>query len=108
MIHAPDIKAAFTWYRNAFSQSKLVRLEEFNFEFLDVNGIQIEIVPADEKVASGAAGSVVYWEVENFQESFDHLTSMGAFLYRGPMKIENNRQMCQLKDPFGNLIGIRG
>ncbi len=108
MVHTTDTKAALTWYLAAFAQSKLVRLPEFNFEYLDVNGIYIEIVPADEKVAAGAAGTVVYWEVDNFQLSFEHLISIGAILYRGPMKIENNRQMCQLKDPFGNLIGIRG
>ncbi|MEZ8336060.1 glyoxalase/bleomycin resistance/dioxygenase family protein, partial [Vibrio splendidus] len=28
--------------------------------------------------------------------------------YRGPMAIENGLFMCQIEDPFGNLIGLRG
>ncbi|MDX8425330.1 VOC family protein, partial [Vibrio parahaemolyticus] len=34
--------------------------------------------------------------------------AIGASLYRGPMEIENGLSMCQLEDPFGNLIGLRG
>ncbi|MBE3659112.1 glyoxalase/bleomycin resistance/dioxygenase family protein, partial [Vibrio navarrensis] len=25
-----------------------------------------------------------------------------------PMEIENGLSMCQVEDPFGNLIGLRG
>ncbi len=108
MIHAENTEAALDWYKKAFVGAKLVEIKEFNFQYLNVNGIQIEIVPADTKVSSGAAGSVVYWEVTDFNSIKNHMISLGAELYRGPMKIENGRQMCQLKDPFKNLIGIRG
>ncbi len=35
------------------------------------------------------------------------LTALGAKLYRGPLDIEDNQVICQLMDPFGNLIGLR-
>ena len=38
----------------------------------------------------------------------EHFSELGATLYRGPMLIENALAMCQVKDPFGNLIGLRG
>ena len=41
------------------------------------------------------------YEVERF-------LCLGATLYRGPIAIENELFMCQVKDPFGNLIGLRG
>jgi hypothetical protein len=78
------------------------------FEFLELNGVQIEVVTADEKVGTGTFGIAVHWEVKSFDEAFRHLTELGATLYRGPAKIENGRQMCKLKDPFGNLLGLRG
>ncbi|TOL44982.1 glyoxalase/bleomycin resistance/dioxygenase family protein, partial [Vibrio parahaemolyticus] len=37
-----------------------------------------------------------------------HFQKLGARLYRGPMEIEDGLSMCQVEDPFGNLIGLRG
>ena len=73
-----------------------------------MNGIQIEVVNADEKIGVGTFGLAVDWEVENFDEAMKHLIALGATLYRGPGKLEQRRRMCKLKDPFGNLIGLRG
>ena len=60
--------------------------------------MRIEIVKADEKVSAGPSGTVVYWQVEN----------LAAKLYRGPMNIENGEAMCQVQDPWGSCIGLRG
>jgi predicted enzyme related to lactoylglutathione lyase len=73
-----------------------------------VGGINLEVVPSDEKVASGAAGSVVYWYVPDFEAALAHFESLGATLYRGPMDIEQGQRMCQVRDPWGNCIGLRG
>ncbi len=108
MIHVPDPKVGIAWYQKAFSEAKLIHLPEFDFDLLELNGIKIEVVQADEKVGAGAFGLAVDWEVESFDEAFKHLTDLGATLYRGPMKIEAGFRMCKLKDPFGNLLGLRG
>lgn len=63
---------------------------------------------ADEKVGAGTFGLAVDWEVASFDQAFKHLTDLGATLYRGPMNIEAGFRMCKLKDPFGNLLGLRG
>lgn len=106
-VHVPDVPAGLDWYQSAFVGSVRRHLSEFNFTLLDFNGVQIEIVPADEKVASDAAGSVVYWQVEDFDAALAHFLSIGAVLYRGPGNIENGKRMCQLRDPWGNCIGLR-
>jgi hypothetical protein len=31
----------------------------------------------------------------------------GAIAHRGPKTIFTGERLCQLRDPFGNLIGIR-
>lgn len=108
MIHVPDPKEGLRWYQKAFPEAKLVHLPDFNFDLLDLNGIKIEVVQADEKVGAGTFGLAVDWEVESFDQAFKHLTALGATLYRGPMKIEAGFRMCKLKDPFGNLLGLRG
>jgi predicted enzyme related to lactoylglutathione lyase len=96
------------WAFKYITSSTKFTLPEFNFEGLELNGIKIEVVNADEKVGVGTFGLAVDWEVESFDEAFKHLTDLGAVLYRGPMNIENGWRMCKLKDPFGNLLGLRG
>ena len=110
MIHASDVDAALGWYSRAFptARRKVIAAHGKEFECLELDGIQIEIVPADEKVASGAAGSVVYWAFDEFDAALSHFQSVGATLYRGPGEIEDGMRMCQVRDPWGNCIGLRG
>jgi predicted enzyme related to lactoylglutathione lyase len=108
LVHVPDWREGLAWYRRAFPSAKGIRPEEGEWECIEVDGVQIEVVPADEKVPSGSAGTVVYWFTDDFEQRVEDLKSIGAILYRGPLEIEDGLTMCQLKDPFGNLIGIRG
>jgi predicted enzyme related to lactoylglutathione lyase len=108
LVHVPDVEAGLRRYQRAFPTSERKRLEAFDFEYLCVGDIKLEIVPSDEKVSSGAAGSVVYWYVSNFEGALTHFESLGARLYRGPMDIEEGWRMCQVRDPWGNCIGLRG
>lgn len=108
LVHVNDVKAGLNWYKKAFPESRTVYVEEFDFTILDINGFLLEIVQADEKVASGKFGTVMYWSVAKLEHAIDYLESLGAVLYRGPIAIEDGLGMCQLEDPFGNLIGLRG
>jgi predicted enzyme related to lactoylglutathione lyase len=109
MIHVSDVTAALTWYARAFPQAtrKKLAMPTFEFEYLDVDGVMLELVPADEKVSSGASGSVVYWKVPDVDQALAHFLSIGATLYRGPSGIEDGKRMCQVQDPWGNCIGLR-
>lgn len=108
LIHVGDVEAALHWYQQAFPHAVACRLEAFDFNYLKIGTVDLEIVPADEKVASGAAGSVVYWQVEDFDQAVAHMISVGGTLYRGPLDIQEGLRMCQIKDPWGNCIGLRG
>ena len=108
LIHVADILAGIEWYQLAFPYAVRFRVEGCDFDFLRVGSVQIEIVPADEKVSSGASGSVVYWSVPELASALQQMQSIGAELYRGPMQIEDGLSMCQVRDPWGNCIGLRG
>lgn len=110
MIHVNDVTMAVTWYARAFPQAirKKLAMPTFEFEFLEVNGVMLELVLADEKVSAGASGSVVYWNVADFDQSLAHFQSIKATMYRGPAEIEDGKRMCQVRDPWGNCIGLRG
>jgi predicted enzyme related to lactoylglutathione lyase len=108
MIHVADIDEARAWYARAFPSAVASRVPGTGFEYLVVGDVRLEFVPADEKVSSGPAGTIVYWEVPRFAPALAYLQSIGAKLYRGPLAIEDGRTMCQVRDPWGNCIGLRG
>ena len=108
MIHVNNPRKASIWYQKAFPEAVEGSIAELDFVYLDYMGVILEFVPADNKVSSGAAGSVVYWQTDNFQEHLDRLLKIGATLYRGPMDIERGLRMCQVMDLWGNCIGLKG
>lgn len=109
MMHSADPDAARAWYQRLWPDACPVHLTEPQvFDLLLHEGVQLEFVPADAKVASGKAGSVVYWPVEDFDAVRARAESLGAVIYRGPMAIDDGRRMAQFVDPFGNLFGLRG
>lgn len=107
MIHVTDVDAASSWYQKVFPAS-VVLLESHDLVILTINEFALEIVRADKKVSNGKSGSVLYWQVSDIDNSIERLLTLGAKLYRGPLKIDNESSMCQFEDPFGNLIGLRG
>jgi predicted enzyme related to lactoylglutathione lyase len=108
MIHAPCVKEGLNWYQKAFPDSVRHQEDGGSFEYIAIDGTALEVVQADSKVPAGAAGTVVYWHTENFEVRLNYLLSIGATLFRGPMDIEGDERMCQVLDPFGNPIGVRG
>ena len=108
MVHVGDVVAAHAWYRRAFPQAVPRCDAAMAFDYLDIDGVPVEFVPSDAKVASGACGSVVYWRVQHLETALAHFESVGATRYRGSMSIDGGRAMCQVRDPWGNCIGLRG
>jgi uncharacterized protein len=108
MIHVQDWRVALAWYERAFPTSDRLDLPGIDWAYLRVDGVSIELVPADAKVAAGTAGTVVYWSTDDFDARRLQLEHLGASIYRGPMMVEGGLWMAQFRDPFGNLLGIRG
>lgn len=108
MIHVGDVAAAQTWYQQLLPGARRCTLPDTGFECLRHQGVQIELVLADARVSAGAAGSVVYWQVDDFDAALDRALRLGATLYRGPLQIEQGERMAQVRDPWGNCVGLRG
>ncbi|OOE63740.1 VOC family protein [Salinivibrio kushneri] len=108
LVYVPNVNEGLEWYRKAFPNAMPIYYPDFDFTVLDLNGFQLEIVQADEKVRNGKCGTVLYWLVDDLLSALEHFKTIGAELYRGPMAIEHGLSMCQVTDPFGNLIGLRG
>jgi predicted enzyme related to lactoylglutathione lyase len=93
MIHVSDVQRGLAWYQQAFPSAIRTLASGTDFEILVLDGVQLEVVLSDEKVSSGAAGSVVYWSVGNLAIALQHMRSVGTSLYRGPIQIEHGLGM---------------
>lgn len=109
LVHVPDVPAGLAWYGRALAGARrMCGGAPAPRACLDLGGVMLELVPADEKFSHGTAGSVVYWHAPDFDAALGHLLDAGATLYRGPIDIEAGQRMCQVRDPWGNCIGLRG
>jgi predicted enzyme related to lactoylglutathione lyase len=108
LVHVSDVQAALSWYASVFPSAHRIHIGHPEFACLRIGSVQLEIVPADEKVAAGPAGSIVYWRVDDVVQARKHFLELGATSYRGPLAIEDGQWMCQVRDPWGNCIGLRG
>ncbi|MFN2255370.1 MAG: SulP family inorganic anion transporter [Candidatus Promineifilaceae bacterium] len=108
MVPVTPWQEGLEWYARAFADARRVEVPESDWAYLDVHGVHLEIVSADEKLPSGSAGPVVYWHADNFDGRLQELLDCGATLYRGPIETGDGLKMAQVQDPWGNVIGIRG
>lgn len=108
LIPTPEPEAALAWYEQAFAGSQRVTFDEFSFTALRIGDVHLECVLADQKVQADAAGTVVYWAVDDLDAALHGLQALGGVLYRGPRPIEDGLAMCQVRDPWDNCIGLRG
>ncbi|MBD2101666.1 VOC family protein [Leptolyngbya sp. FACHB-261] len=105
MHFVPDRLAATKWYSNLFGV-EITFLKNPEHFFIKVGDQEVWFSQADSKVPSGAAGHVAYWQVDDFDAMLERATQLGAKLYRGPLDRQNESYMCQVKDPYGNLMGL--
>jgi predicted enzyme related to lactoylglutathione lyase len=112
---AADLAAATKWY------GELLGIEPY-FEVLDENGRPayrefrlgdyqhelglIDSRYAPEGSATGPAGAVVYWHVDDATATFEKLLSMGAKEHEAPRDRGQGFITASVVDPFGNILGI--
>ncbi|MBK7633007.1 MAG: VOC family protein [Saprospiraceae bacterium] len=99
-----DIRLAKDWYSTAFETQPY--FDEpfyvgFNIAGYEL-GLQPEEIPYNNKVES----VVSYWGVENIQETYDRLLSLGATENEKPRDVGSEIITATVKDPFGNVIGL--
>ncbi len=78
-----------------------------NFVSFKVANVNLDITLSDEKSPSSTGGSVSYFLVDNLDEVIRKSISLGAKVYRGPLKVnEIKRTIVQIIDPVGNVVGF--
>lgn len=104
LFFVPDVTQAKRWYMKLLEADPT--FDDPNYCTFQVGRITIGLHPSDSKTASGVAGQVAYWRVENLSSTIDHFVSHGCTVFRGPIVGIDGPQICQVKDPHGNVWGF--
>ncbi|WP_144611469.1 VOC family protein [Bacillus cereus] len=106
---ADDLAAAKKWYAELLGiEPYFERLGYIEFRLGDYQhelGL-IDSCYAPDGSATGPAGAVVYWHVDNVTATFKNLLSMGAIEYEAPTERGEGFITASVVDPFGNILGI--
>ena len=102
-----NVKKSSIWYSKVLNVPLI--MDGNNFAFLKIGPHKLCFHKTDKKSPVSTGGSVAYWHTKDLLKTLKLLVKNGAHIHRGPIKIpENNEGICQIKDPFGNVIGLQG
>lgn len=99
-----DLAEATRWYVARLSVEPTVRARQL--VMFDVAGTRLTLHEADEFNQPGPSGTVAYWTVGDVDATVAQWSAHGATTHRGPKTIMTGERLCQMLDPFGNLLGL--
>lgn len=105
MVFASDPLASARWWGNLLEVE--VHVDSL-FAWIEVAGVEYGFHPVDDDRNPRGASPVVYWSVEDVAAVRGRLLDAGCTHHRGPLRIDEYRQICQLTDPFGTVFGLDG
>ena len=105
-----DLEAAKRWY------AELLGIEPYfqrpGYCEFRIGDYQHELGLIDSKYApfdtsaTGPAGAVMFWHVDDVNATFNRLLSMGAKQLEAPLDRGKGYITASVVDPFGNILGI--
>lgn len=114
-VYADDPAAAATWYTDLFGTVPYYTAPpppappayiEFRIgDTQDEFGI-IDRRHAPPGASNPPGGAVIFWHVDNLEETHNHLLAKGATEYEPITPREAGFVTASVVDPFGNILGI--
>ena len=106
MVFSADPDASSRWWADIMG---VPTHAEGRFRWIDVpGGVELGFHPADTAKNPPGASTVPYWRVDSLHATVQRVTGAGGTLHRGPLDIEDGRRICQVRDPFGLVMGFDG
>jgi predicted enzyme related to lactoylglutathione lyase len=101
-----DLAAGIDWYGQLLGSAPVEVQPQL--AMFQVGSARLTVHVADDFNASaGLLGAVTYWDVALVDEVVASCVARGGVIHRGPKTIFTGDRLCQVLDPFGNLIGFR-
>ncbi len=113
-FYAPDPAAAAEWYAELLGiEPYFQRPEEGPPAYVEfrLGDYQHELGIVDSRYephgsATGPAGAIVFWHVDDVPATLEKLLSMGAKEHEAPTERGEGFVTASVVDPFGNILGV--
>jgi predicted enzyme related to lactoylglutathione lyase len=96
-----DLERAKAWFSEVFGAAPYFD-QPFYVGFA-IGGFELGLVPDG---VPGTAGSVVYWGVDDIEAEVARIVKLGATEIEAIQDVGEGIRVAELKDPFGNVIGL--
>ena len=96
-----NLSEAKAWYVKAFKTESY--FDEPFYVGFNIQGYELGLQPGDSAKGDNVLS---YWGVENIQEAYDRLLSLGATEHEKPMNVGGELMVCSVKDHWQNIIGL--
>ena len=99
-----DLAKAKDWYTDVFQVSPY--FDEPFYVGFNVAGYELGLMPDDMPAADKTDNVLSYWGVDDIDTEFARLKSLGATAESDPVNVGGEIMVAELKDPWGNTIGL--
>ena len=103
-FYAADLEAAKKWYVELLGIEPYFQVPGYIDYQHELGVIDSRYAPAGS--ASGPAGAVVYWHVDDVRVTFEKLLSLGAKEHQKLIDRGEGFVTASVVDPYGNILGI--
>lgn len=104
MYKVSDLKKAKDWYSKAFQSEPY--FDEVFYVGFNIGGYELGLHPEETPVKEKAESVMAYWGVENIEEEYQRLVSLGATVHQAPQNVGGEIVVAEVKDPWGNILGL--
>jgi catechol 2,3-dioxygenase-like lactoylglutathione lyase family enzyme len=101
-----DLPQAVDWYTRLLGRAPKRPMSQLATFALGPATLTLHEVD-EYNAAAPAAGAVAYWTVSDVDSAVAEAIALGGVAHRGPKTVFNGDRLCQVLDPFGNLLGLR-
>jgi len=99
-----DLNAAKAWYKNAFKTDPY--FDEPFYVGFNIGGYELGLLPDEATNKEPADNVLSYWGVDNINEVFERLISLGATVHEAPNNVGGELMVASVRDPWNNVIGM--
>lgn len=107
MFFVDSPRNAGQWYADHVGGGAPLHVDG-DFAWFEVGTLEVGFHPSDDDLNPRGASQVVYWQTDDVEAARQRLLSAGCAPHRGPLTVSPDRQICQVLDPFGNVLGLDG
>jgi len=107
MFFVDEPEAVALWWASNLGDGADV-IGEGDFYYFEAGAIEFGFHPNQDGRNPAGASPVLYLSVPDLERKRRALLERGCTMHRGPLRVNPDRQICQMMDPFDNTFGLDG